>query len=128
MIDGTWAFVYAGDSGMGIGCLVIKDGKLRGTDAGGVKYSGSIAEHPSNGELSIELTMNVPAGTWLVGGAGALDMPHTRNYSFTLPPRFGELAPVDLPVFPGKTIAMFKLVSDEFARFADGFEVRLKSS
>jgi hypothetical protein len=39
-IDGVWGFVYAGDTGdgIGIGGIVIKGGKFHGYDHGGVRY------------------------------------------------------------------------------------------
>jgi hypothetical protein len=125
-VDGTWGFVYAGETGIGIGALVVKDGRFHGTDSE-INYSGTIAEDPQTGELTVDLEMDVPAGVWLVGGAGPLDMRHKRQQSFKLPPRFGELTPIELPLRPGKTLVIFKPYPDDYAAFADGFEIRPKA-
>jgi len=39
-LDGVWGFVFAGENGIGIGGIVVRDGKFHGTDSGGVKYRG----------------------------------------------------------------------------------------
>jgi hypothetical protein len=126
-VDGTWGFVYAGETGIGVGAIVVKDGKFGGADAGGIKYRGTVVEDPETGDLAVELEMDVPAGVWLVGGAGAMDMPHTRHQTFKLPPRFGDVAPVEIPIRPGKVLGMFKLCTpEEAAALARGIDIRLK--
>jgi hypothetical protein len=126
-IDGVWGFVYWGESGIGVGAIVVKDGKFHGTDSL-VKYRGTITEDPASGQIQIKVEMDIPAGVWLVGGAGAMDVAHKRTQSFELPPRFGQLTPVEIPIRPGKVMGVFNQLPDSSAALADGFEIKSKPS
>jgi hypothetical protein len=124
-IDGVWAVVFAGVNGIGICGLVVKDGAFHGTDTAAVKYRGTVTEDKDTGKLHLTYEMDMPAGTWIVGGGSPMDVPSKRSYSFDLPPRFGELTAVDLPILGGVK-AIFKQMPGEYAPFADanGLEVR----
>jgi|ERR1700722_10848456 len=126
-IDGVWGFVYWGEAGIGVGAIVVKDGSFHGTDSQ-VKYQGTISEDPTSGRLQIKVEMDIPAGIWLVGGAGAMDVAHKRTQSFELPPRFGQLKPVEIPIRPGKVMGVFNQIPDHLAALADGFEITPKQS
>jgi hypothetical protein len=123
-IDGVWGFVFAGQAGIGIGALVVKARKFHGTDSGGVKYKGTVTEDSATGELTLDFDMDIPAGVWLVGGSSPMDVAHTRHQSLKLPPLFGDLEPVELPVRAGSVTGIFKRYGDEYAGFAEGIEVR----
>ena len=118
-VVGLWGFAFVGEAGLGIGAIMVDpDGTFYGCDPV-MKYQGTIAEDTESGELTITVAMDVPAGVWLVGGAG--------KQSFKLPPDFGGGEPVELPIIPGKTTAIFKRMPDHYASFARGFEIKLKS-
>ena len=121
-IDGVWGFVYWGEAGLGIGAFVIRDGKVHGSDST-VKYTGTVTEDTDTGEVSIDLTMDIPPGVWLAGGAGASEFQTRRTQTLKFPPRFGDLTPIEVPIRPGKTMAVFKPYSDDWARYANGFTI-----
>lgn len=125
-IDGVWAVLYWGED-FGLGILIVKDGQIHGTDIAGTKYNGTVTADPASGNLHLEIEMTVPAGVGLVGGAGSMDLPHTRKFNLDLPPRFGELTPVNISGLPGKTTAVFKQVPDTYAPYANGFTVAPRS-
>lgn len=120
-VNGTWVFVYGGPTGIGIGVIVISDGKFYGADSGDALYEGTIAEDSQSGELTLDVQIHTPAGTGLVSGASGQDLPVTRHQSFKLPPRFNEGLSVTLPVRPGDVTGFFKQVDDEYSAFARGF-------
>jgi hypothetical protein len=121
-IDGTWGFIYWGDAGLGIGVIVIRGRNLIGSD-NWVTYCGTVDEDPASGELVVQVDMDIPAGVWLVGGAGAMDVPSKRSQSFRLPARLGDSTPIEVPIRPGKTMAVFRPVPEEWAAYATGFQL-----
>jgi hypothetical protein len=123
MINGTYAFVYCGNTGIGIGIFKVTDTDLVGTDYGGSMYRGTVSESSATGEISVEFTMSVPAGISLVQGASPLDLNTTRRGSFTAPPGFGDGQPFEVYVAPGNVKLMIKQVPDEHSVFVDGFEI-----
>ena len=46
-VDGTYGFVYSGAIGLGCGVLTVVDGKLKGEDYVGGKYTGNATEQPN---------------------------------------------------------------------------------
>ena len=126
-IDGTYAFIFSGETGSGLGVIQIKDGKLRGADSGNIIYSRTVKENVSTGEIAIDLIRYVPAGTWLVAGGSEQDMPMTREQHLTLPPRLGDGNELEIEARPGVTKCRFVKVPDAWAAFANGFEIKPKN-
>jgi hypothetical protein len=122
MINGTYAFVYCGNVGIGIGIFRVTDAGLVGTDYGGVNYRGTASE-TETGEIRVEFEMSVPADVLLVQGTSPLDFNVTRGGSFMAPPGFGDGQPFEVYVAPGNVRLMIKRVPDEYSVFVDGFEI-----
>ena len=126
-IDGTWGFVYWGETGVGFGVIVMIDGRLHGSDQGGLKYAGTAAEDAQTKDVHLSVDVAVPPGIDLVEGTDYLsDVPTKRHFELDLPPRLGELTPVDISVLPGKTGILFKGLPDQWTPFANGFTVTPK--
>ncbi|MGB6757757.1 MAG: hypothetical protein WBE82_07515, partial [Xanthobacteraceae bacterium] len=70
-IQGTYAFVYSGVNGFGIGVLTVADDKFEGIDYVGGRYSGTARE---NDARSISIAIMV-----LVQGTASQELPHRRR-------------------------------------------------
>jgi hypothetical protein len=125
-LDGTWGFVFAGVLGIGIGGMVVKDGKFHGADSGGVKYRGTIERVPGTDRVKLDFDMDVPPDIMLVGGGSAQELPMKRHQSFELPANFVDGIPVDLPLHGAKATGMFRPIDDAWAPLADGFTIQRK--
>ena len=125
-LNGTWGFVFAGDLGIGIGGIVVKDGKFHGADSGGVKYSGTIEWNPATAKFKLDFDMDVPPDVMLVGGIFGYELPMKRHQTFEVPPNFGDGAPIDLPLHGAPATGMFRPIPDTWAPLADGFTIQKK--
>jgi hypothetical protein len=125
-LDGTYGFVYCGSTGLGIGAFVVNDIKVVGCDYSGGRYSGSLTEDTA-GNLLLDVTFVVAAGTTVVQGAAAQDIPYARPLKHTFPPGgFGDGTPQKIGVPPGEVTVMVKRIPDEFAVAAiDGFTLEI---
>jgi hypothetical protein len=113
-IDGTYGFVYCGNSGLGIGVLSISGDQIDGRDFAGSSYKGT-AVQDGDGNLVLDLQMHIPAGVILVQGTAPQDVPHTRQISWTFPPAFGDGEPQMVEFGPGPVTVMVKRIPDENA-------------
>jgi hypothetical protein len=113
-IDGTYGFVYCGNSGLGIGVLSISGDQIKGRDFAGSSYMGT-AVQDGDGNIVLDLQMQIPAGVILVQGTAPQDVPHTRQISWTFPPAFGDGEPQMVAFGPGPVTVMVKRIPDENA-------------
>ena len=116
-IDGTYGFVYCGNSGLGIGVLSISGDQIEGHDFAGSSYKGT-AVQDGDGNIVLDLQMQIPAGVILVQGTAPQDLPHTRQISWTFPPAFGDGEPQMVGFGPGPVTVMVKRIPDENAAIA----------
>lgn len=122
-MNGTYAFVYSGAAGVGIGVFTIKDGIVSGADGGNVNYRGTVTVDKSSGGLTIAFDMFIPAGVFLVQGTSPLEWDSTRSRQITMPADFGDGQPVTVDLPPGQVTLMVRRVPDDYAPFASGFSV-----
>jgi hypothetical protein len=128
-MDGTYGFAYTGWTGVGMGVFRVADSRLTGADCFGGIYEGTVRVDPVTGEITATFSMFIPRGLPLVQGASALDFDVTRSVPpVTLPPAFGDGAPVKIPVPPGIVTVMIKRVSDEYVHYANGLSIMTKHS
>ena len=71
MLEGMYRLDFSGHAGFGVAALVIKDGTVFGSDVAGVLYDGTYEPTGTPGEVTIALTLTVPAGVALVQGVVA---------------------------------------------------------
>jgi hypothetical protein len=76
--DGTYGFVYSGNTGLGIGVFTVRDNVLKGADWGGGRYSGAIKARPNAEGYRFIFDLFVPAGMFLVQGVAPQEVDHTR--------------------------------------------------
>jgi hypothetical protein len=127
-LDGTYGCVYCGTNGVGLGLFSLKDGIVVGGDFVGGRYRGTATEDTASGEITLDLTFEIPPGVWLVQGTSAQDMRHSRRITQTLPPAFGDGSPVEFDTPPGIVTAMIKRVPDDFEPAAvHGFKIQPNS-
>ena len=115
-IDGTYGFVYCGNRGLGIGVLSINGDRIQGRDFAGCSYTGT-AGRDGNGNVQLDVQMQVPAGVKLVSGTAPQDLPHTRQIHWTLPPGIGDGEP-QMVEFVGPVTVMVKKIPDANAAIA----------
>lgn len=114
-LDGTYGFVYCGNTGVGIGVFSINaGGEVTGSDAGGGRYRGH-AHEGANGEVLFDVVFVVTPGMETVQGTGPQDTHHTRIIKHTFPANFGDGAPQRLRMPPGEITVMIKRIPDDFA-------------
>lgn len=115
VIAGKYQFVYCSFNDVGIGWFeVTQDGKFMGGDYGGSVYRGT-AKEDAKGWITLDLSMEIPAGTTLVEGSSPLDVPHGRGLHAYLPPIFGDGSPQELQGSSGGTVTiMVKRMRDDY--------------
>jgi transcriptional regulator with XRE-family HTH domain len=69
--EGIYRIEYRGDGGTGYGTLVLRNGKLAGTDVAGGSYEGTYLYDPTTELNNISLQMKIPPGGSLVTGLSA---------------------------------------------------------
>lgn len=121
----TYGFVYSGVAGVGIGIFRIADGKLVGTDLGGVRYRGSFVIDETTGEISLDLDQTVPAGVFLVQGTSPQDVPYIESISGKWPADFAERKPIEMHLPPGPVTLMVRRIPDNWSAHADGVNVSI---
>ena len=94
-MDGTYAFVYSGLFGVGVGVLEVTDSHVVGVDCGGGRYRGEVAVDDTTGEITLSFDLFEPRGVVLTAAAPSPTKP-PRQMAITLPPAFGGGQPVSL--------------------------------
>jgi hypothetical protein len=112
-IDGTYGFVYCGNRGLGMGVLSINGEHVEGRDLAGATYEGT-AVQDADGNIVLDVQMQIPAAVVLVQGTAPQDLPHARQISWTFPPAFGDGEP-QMVEFAGPATVMLKRIPDEYA-------------
>jgi hypothetical protein len=128
MIDGTYAFVYSGVNGLGVGIFTVLGEKFEGVDFVGGRYTGTAREN-RDGAISISIDFDVRPGMALVQGTSQQEVPHRRHIEHDMPAGFGNGRPVEISAPPGSVTVMVKRVPDEYARaLSDGLSVLIGTS
>jgi len=78
MDEGFFAFNYQGVLGFGLGCLCLEKGRVAGFDFLRGHYDG-VYEPSQNGTYKMDICVIYPAGTTLVSGVKAPDVPITLS-------------------------------------------------
>jgi hypothetical protein len=115
--DGVFSFVYSGDTGVGMGVVVVEAGRIFGRDFF-TTYDGTVEEQ-SDGKLKVSLTMTIPRGVTLVQGTSPQDVPHQRAVEHTFPPNFGDGEPQQIETGPGKVWVMIKRTPEDMTGFRE---------
>jgi hypothetical protein len=123
-MNGTFGFVYCGAAGVGIGVFTVSGVTLKGTDASGVHYRGSVVEQ-ADGRLLVDMKMTVPVGVCLVQGTSPQEVPHERHFRHVFPAHFGDGEPIRLEGQPGPLNLMIRRVTDEWATAIEGSRFQL---
>jgi hypothetical protein len=126
-VDGTFAIVFSGPAGVGMGFFVVKDGELTGAGVGGGKFKGRVTANRTAGTLHVVFDQFVPAGLGLVQGTAPQELPMTRPVEIDLPAEYGDGSPVPILVRPAVVTAMIKRVPDDHAHFAQGVKLVARS-
>jgi hypothetical protein len=74
MIDGTYAFVYSGVNGLGVGIFTVLGEKFEGVDFVGGRYTGTAREN-RDGTISISIDFDIKPGMDLVQGTSPQEVP-----------------------------------------------------
>jgi hypothetical protein len=112
-VDGTYGFVYCGNRGLGMGVFSINGEHVVGRDLAGSTYGGT-AVKDADGNIVLDVQMQIPAGVTLVQGTAPQDIPHARQICWTFPPAFGDGEP-QMVEFAGPVTVMLKRIPDEYA-------------
>jgi hypothetical protein len=121
-MDGTYAFVYSGVFGIGIGLFTLRQGRVAGTDCGGGRYEGVATEDPTSGEITMTFDVFRPRGISLTLGASLPVLPN-KSVKLTWPAAFGNGQPVRVDIPPEIVNVMVRRVPDEFAPYARDFSL-----
>lgn len=92
-IDGTYGFVYCGANDLGFGVFTVLNGRVTGADCGRGHYTGTVTED-DKGNITVQYSFTVPAGSSLVQGTAPQDVPYLKTVTDTFPPLFGDGKPV----------------------------------
>jgi hypothetical protein len=68
----------------------------------------------ADGNIVLDVQMQIPAGVTLVQGTAPQDIPHARQICWTFPPAFGDGEP-QMVEFAGPVTVMLKRIPDEYA-------------
>jgi hypothetical protein len=123
-IEGTYAFVYSGVNGLGVGVFTVVGETFEGVDfVGG--HSGTAREN-AGGTISISIDFDAKPGMELVQGTAPQDLPHRRHIEHEMPAGFGNGRPVEISSSPGSVTVMVKRVPDDWARaLSEGVSVSI---
>ena len=101
-MDGFYAAYLTGRAGNGVVLFAIKDGRLVGVDAGGMKYAGRWEPKANGGALDCTVEYTIPPGMPLIAGSGPVAAPTPVTLKFELPANFSEgvLVRIDTPFGP----------------------------
>ena len=125
MIDGTYAFVYSGVNGLGVGIFTVLGEKFEGVDFVGGRYTGTAREN-RDGTISISIDFDIKPGMDLVQGTSPEEVPHRRHIEHEMPAGFGNGRPVEISSPPGSVTVMVKRVPDDWARaLSEGLSVSI---
>jgi hypothetical protein len=124
-MNGTYAFVYSGARGVGLGVFTIRESVLVGSDTGGAKYKGNVVQDMATGYITISFEMFVPSGTLLIQGTSEQDFNYTKtSLSVTLRRDFDDGEPLKVYIPPGYVNLMIRQIPDDWAVFVKGFDIR----
>jgi uncharacterized membrane-anchored protein YitT (DUF2179 family) len=79
MIDGTYAFVYSGVNGLGVGIIMVLGETVEGVDFVGGRYTGTARENDDQ-TISIAIDFDVKPGMTLVQGTAPQDISPPSPY------------------------------------------------
>lgn len=88
MAKSIYSAYFTGAAGIAIGMFCIGDGVIVGADAGGLRYDGTLTEHP-DGSLEGIVQFRVPPGTPLITGLTARES-QTISAAVKLPRGFDD--------------------------------------
>jgi hypothetical protein len=118
-MNGTYAFVFAGEVNLAIGFLTVVGDHFTGADCGGGRYEGTIAEE-SSGNLRLLFERFAPRG---IAGRSSAPMPPPARIELRMPPAFGDGQPIHLEVARDSVTMMVKRVPDRWASYAAGISL-----
>lgn len=104
-----YAMKYVGNTGMGLGCIYVGNGKILGMDASGGRYDGSYTEQNNQMEVALKLTMIVDG--ILVTGARA-PKGTTLDLAATWQSTFGDGKPQPINVGGGAVQVTFEKIGE----------------
>lgn len=105
MIDGIYSMTYRGHADWGMGMLVFLGGVVTGASVGAVTFDGQYVE--LSDEVTIDVTMHVPAGVPLVTGKPAQPQPYEVPFTATISKaalESGETVAIDMGLGPVNAI------------------------
>jgi hypothetical protein len=106
---------------LGLSVFNVKNGKVVGFDFAIGRYHGPAIEDAASREITLDLTFEVPAGADPVQRTA-----YTRRIKQTLPPDFGDGAPIKVDTRRGILTAMVKRIPDDYEQAAFyGFILRI---
>jgi hypothetical protein len=99
-IEGIYAAYVAARAGNSILLLVIKDSKITGVDAGGLKYDGTVVKTESGFHFSVVYL--IPTGATLITGSLPPTSPQRVPLEIDLPKNFanGQTIRIETPLGP----------------------------
>jgi hypothetical protein len=87
MSEGMYLFTYQGQTGTGLGMIVLTEGRVFGTDTG-VQYDGTYTPNPERPEfVDVRLKATVPPGIGLVQGVPPQPVEYRFDLNCTFPAR-----------------------------------------
>jgi DNA-binding transcriptional regulator YiaG len=107
MLEGMYAIKFRGQSGEGIGVLVLDRGRIYGSDTG-VMYDGTYAPSTSSRDhIDAHIRLTVPPGVALVTGIPAQPMSYGFDIDCTINPRSSTPVTVQTPFDPVEVVFTF---------------------
>ena len=85
MLEGFFRVAFTGATGVGLGILVLRQGRVVGADAGAAVYDGSYTEIDAGSVVEFDVTMNIPAGVAPVQTGLALGSPISVPIKASIP-------------------------------------------
>jgi hypothetical protein len=108
-MDGIYSVTFRGAVDWGVGMLLLRKGRIVGTDVGGILFDGIYRN--VNDALAVEVVMTVPPGATLVQGTSPKSQPYTVEFKATIPNQaLKDGVPVLLDMPPGPVNAIFKFL------------------
>jgi hypothetical protein len=102
MADGIYRIAFTGAHGSGFGVLALVGGVVAGADVGGVLYDGTYQKEESGDQITLLITMRVPAGSTPVQTGIAFSSPADIPMTVSLPTDLAGGAPILIDTPLGK--------------------------